>query len=1609
MSTKRARCLVLSVVCLLSCVFAESAFAASEISVVREWDNVEIPSSGSFGFGLAPANTPDSRRFRIYNTGNTNLVISNPTTLVSGEGFSMIAEPVGTVHAGMSTTFRVQFLASAPGDYHGAITIHSNDADESPYVVHLYGGVTPPPSPDIAVVREWDGGAVPSGGSFSFGTEPANTPDSRIFRIHNTGNTDLNISNPTTLVSGDGFSMIAYPVGTVYAGASTIFRVQFVASAPGDYHGAITIHSNDPDENPYVIQLHGAVNPPAGLPDIAVVRNWDDVAVPSGGSFSFGIEPANTPDSRIFRIHNTGNANLVISNPTTLVSGEGFSMIAYPVGTVYAGASTIFRVQFQASAPGDYYGTITIHSNDPDENPYTIHLAGTVVGANGATFISQNFPAAMAANQFYDVSVTMKNSGTTTWTAAKNYRLGVRPDTAASTWRFTGRVDLSSTESIAPGATKTFSFRLQAPSTPGSYSLQWRMVEEMVEWFGDTSPLINVTVGAPPNNAAFVSQSVPTNMIAGQTYSVSVTVQNTGSKTWSETTRHRLGSQVAGDPWGPRILLPAGVTVAPGQQYTFSFQVPAPSTPGTYNFQWRMVEELVEWFGATTPPTTITVTVGSQPNDAAFVSQSVPATMNAGQQYTVSVTMRNTGTKTWSETTRHRLGTQVAGDPWGPRILLPAGVTVAPGQQYTFSFQVTAPATAGTYNFTWRMVEELVEWFGAATPNVPVSVTAGDFNVSVRPDFMRVQRGKSITATVSVAGLFGFNSPVSLSVIDLPAGTTASFQPASILPGGSSTLTINAASSGPFGDFSIRVRGTSGGVTRNMTATLRVMDPQAKPAITAIQPETIPAGETSTVTLTGMNFHTSAVTVGNAEADRAFPTIQVVNVSADGTRMELQVDARDPAVLHHYALYVKNLHGEDGISFRVIPAAPVIDFWSPSEAAGGTIYAMDLVGVNLQGATVVSPGGVSVFDVDNSEDEFLSAFLKVEAGASGPVNLIIRGRNGADATVRIDIRQQRSEVLQKTSALTNSKGEPLFYMQDLKPREDLVQSKLAKNPASVHGGFEFQICAEWGRSRSRGRVWNRTWFRNPLTGEYGPLADAILDNLRIGEIRLLETTTFSRWFFLELSMHFRICYADEGGFDYDVEACITGAAGFHIPIVGGVALEFEFCLGNPSRYEIRLEGTGLLSFINFHRRGNTGQPEELQCVRIDDRNPSSLSGERTFEVELLACCSENVGVGWGGEFYLGFMQVNSQEAGTAQPGQACPLHTVTIQNPPHNPDPPDLGNNFSFLAQREFADTANGDIIQATATVTPAVTDLNEMIWTITADIGGIRQVNPADRRGSAVSFVPDPPDHPNYLRGTGCNNPGNGSCDASTPLGYLITAQYEDHQDANQIVQDQTDVIRQEYRNHGITIPGRNEFNRVFPTLNFDVAEINNTAYDIVVGTPGTVAQNVRDEYNRRIHDDEQLQPFGRDGLPPNVPVVGPGAHVQEIGAILTTPRCNGAPNPATCDDVRVDNMILAGNNGIVETQAVNRITNQPIEINSAWRNPERNEAVGGVLTSRHQFGNAVDLDNELPREGLTTAQLFCILQTAADAAGYNGFAEQNSAQRPCASALVTHVHVQD
>jgi hypothetical protein len=114
--------------------------------------------------------------------------------------------------------------------------------------------------------------------------------------------------------------------------------------------------------------------------------------------------------------------------------------------------------------------------------------------------------------------------------------------------------------------------------------------------------------GGTARAAAFVDQTVPAEMAPDQNYTVSVRMRNTGTATWTAAESYRIGSlnPIDNDTWGfRRVVVPAAI--APGAEATFTFALKAPRMPGEYNFQWRMVQEGVEWFGDETPNVSIAV------------------------------------------------------------------------------------------------------------------------------------------------------------------------------------------------------------------------------------------------------------------------------------------------------------------------------------------------------------------------------------------------------------------------------------------------------------------------------------------------------------------------------------------------------------------------------------------------------------------------------------------------------------------------------------------------------------------------------------------------------------------------------------------------------------------------------------------------------------------------------------------------------------------------------------------------------------------------------------------------------------------------------------------
>lgn len=130
--------------------------------------------------------------------------------------------------------------------------------------------------------------------------------------------------------------------------------------------------------------------------------------------------------------------------------------------------------------------------------------------------------------------------------------------------------------------------------------LEWLKERNSVHYYSVSKrDLLN---GGKPtgNNAAFVSQDIPA-LNAGETVSVSITMKNTGSTAWTKNGNFKLGSQSPADneTWGPtRVELSESDSILPGEEKTFTFDINVPEGDDIYIFQWQMIQEAEEWFGA---------------------------------------------------------------------------------------------------------------------------------------------------------------------------------------------------------------------------------------------------------------------------------------------------------------------------------------------------------------------------------------------------------------------------------------------------------------------------------------------------------------------------------------------------------------------------------------------------------------------------------------------------------------------------------------------------------------------------------------------------------------------------------------------------------------------------------------------------------------------------------------------------------------------------------------------------------------------------------------------------------------------------------------------------
>ncbi|MBN8459517.1 MAG: cadherin-like domain-containing protein [Verrucomicrobia bacterium] len=121
-----------------------------------------------------------------------------------------------------------------------------------------------------------------------------------------------------------------------------------------------------------------------GPPDVALEAPTGTTVSNGTGTLAFGmIAPGQNQDITC-TLRNTGGTELAGITPSITGTGaSSFSLPTPPPSTLAAGGSATFTVRFAATS-GAKTATLSIASDDPDENPFTLTLTGT--GNTAPTF-----------------------------------------------------------------------------------------------------------------------------------------------------------------------------------------------------------------------------------------------------------------------------------------------------------------------------------------------------------------------------------------------------------------------------------------------------------------------------------------------------------------------------------------------------------------------------------------------------------------------------------------------------------------------------------------------------------------------------------------------------------------------------------------------------------------------------------------------------------------------------------------------------------------------------------------------------------------------------------------------------------------------------------------------------------------------------------------------------------------------------------------------------------------------------------------------------------------------------------------------------------------------
>ncbi|MDV4167601.1 choice-of-anchor D domain-containing protein [Rhodovulum sp. FJ3] len=601
--------------------------------------------------------------YTISNTGTGTLTLTAPSLMssISNESnvtVDAISLASATVAPSGSTTLDVTYTPTAPGLFTFDLDIVSDDPDEATFDIGVSGSATG--TPEIGLSGSI-GGAVADGGTLAQGSQVAAGAVAVTFTVENTGTGTLTLSTATSSgASNVTVNSISAPASTTVApSGTTTFTVNYTPTLAGAFSFDLSMVNDDSDENPYNVTVSGDAT---GAPEIGLSGSIGG-AVADGGTLAQGTQTAASAVAVTFTVENTGTDTLTLATATSsALSNVTVNSISAPASTTVApSGSTTFTVNYTPTIAGAFSFDLSMVNDDSDENPYNVTVSGTATGApeiglsgsiggvvaDGGTLAqgSQTASGAVA------LTVTVENTGTDTLTLATATSSGASNVTVNS-------ISAPASTTVAPSGSTTFTVNY-TPTIAGAFGFDLSMVNDD----SDENPY-NVTVSGTATGAPeiAISSSISGGLtdggtdghgtrVAGNTVSVTYTIENTGTDTLNITTPS-LANAISGEANATVSSLVIGsTTLVPGGTTNMVIQY-APTIAGAYGFDIDLVSNdadetnfdiAVTGSASGFPDIGVSASIGGSVNDGGTLAQ---GTQTAGVPVTVTFTVENSGTDT---------------------------------------------------------------------------------------------------------------------------------------------------------------------------------------------------------------------------------------------------------------------------------------------------------------------------------------------------------------------------------------------------------------------------------------------------------------------------------------------------------------------------------------------------------------------------------------------------------------------------------------------------------------------------------------------------------------------------------------------------------------------------------------------------------------------------------------------------------------------------------------------------------------------------------------------------------------------------------------------------